>query len=182
MKYVFLDIDGVLNSDRTVMAYKRILHCGHIKAAMVAGREFNPMWDSIAVNMLRTAQETIGFKVVISSTWRKVMSLRDFHTLFDFFEWDTREVIVGTTDSGSGCRGDQIQRWLEANTDMPLGRDGSPKYKYCIIDDDSDMLPIQQASFVKVDAGDGLSFHNFRQIYDIFDHANYFNVSTTPTI
>lgn len=159
-KYLFLDIDGVLNSQRTVAAYGRLTYCGMVKKAMVMGDPPEPMWDWVAVRMLAHAQKALGFKIVLSSTWRLSMTLQDMHTLFALFDWDTSEILIGKTGNERGCRGDQIKGWLNAHAKFP--------YSYCIIDDDSDMLTEQQPFFVKTTFQNGLTFDSFTKIFEVF--------------
>lgn len=159
-RYLFLDIDGVLNSERTVHAHQRLIHAGRVKHDMLLGKGFDPLWDATAVGMLKASQFDIGFKIVISSTWRILMSLDAFHTIFDFYGWDTRDIIIDKTDREEGKRGMQVDRWLKQY--------GQPEDKYCILDDDDDMLPTQQESFVKVSYREGLSFSDIERLYTIF--------------
>lgn len=159
-KYLFLDIDGVLNSERTVAAYRRLTYAGKVKQDIECGNSPQPMWDPIAVNLLRAAQQEIGFGIIISSTWRKALSLEDFHKVFDLYGWDTRGIIVGKTGDETGTRGQQIKAWLDAHGKFP--------YNYCIIDDDSDMLESQQEFFVKTNFRNGLKFEAFVQIFEVF--------------
>jgi hypothetical protein len=159
-KYLFLDIDGVLNSERSVAAHGSLTHCGRVKHDMVMGNTPEPMWDDLAVGLLRVAQATIGFKIVISSTWRLRLSLQDFHTIFDLYGWDTREVIIGKTGDEPVVRGQQIHNWLNAHGKFP--------YHYCIVDDDSDMLATQQPFFVKTNFRNGLSYESFLRIFEVF--------------
>ena len=168
-KYLFLDIDGVLNSERSVAAYGRLTHAGRVKQNMLMGDRPETMWDDMAVRLLRVAQEAIGFKIVISSTWRKTFSLQDFHAIFDDYDWDTRDIIVGKTGDEMGCRGEQIRAWLNNHAQFP--------YHYCIIDDDNDMLDIQDPFFVKTSFKNGLSYECFLKIFEVFG-AKYVQVGT----
>lgn len=168
-KYLFLDIDGVLNSERSVAAHGRLTHAGRVKQDMLIGDRPDPMWDALAVGLLRAAQEAIGFKIVISSTWRKTFALQDFHAIFDVYGWDTREIIVGKTGDEVGCRGEQIRAWLNNYAKYP--------YHYCIIDDDGDMLEQQEPFFVQTNFKNGLSFDCFLKIFEVFG-AKYHQVGT----
>lgn len=159
-KYLFLDIDGVLNSERSVAAHGRLTHSGRVKQDLVLGIEPEPMWDEVAVKLIQTAQEQIGFKIVISSTWRKSFSLQDFHTVFDLYGWDTRSVIVGKTGDEPGIRGAQIKAWLNEQGTFP--------YHYCIVDDDSDMLEEQEPFHVHTNFRNGLNFDGFLKIFEVF--------------
>lgn len=159
-KYLFLDIDGVLNSERTVFAYDKLIYCALVKHKMVIGEPVHTYFDPIAVLLLKAAQKQIGFKIIISSTWRLSLSLNDFHTMFEEYEWDTTDVIIGKTVNENVCRGQQIKNWLNSNAEPP--------YQYVILDDSSDMLREQMGNFVKTDLRDGLSFENFKQIFKVF--------------
>lgn len=170
-RYLFLDIDGVLNSERTVAAYGKLTHAGRVKADLVRGSTPEPMFDSISVMMLAAAQRDLGFKIVISSTWRKMLNLQDFFTVFDLYGWDTRDIIIGKTGDEPGKRGMQIRDWMSNHAKLP--------YLYCIIDDDSDMLEYQLPFFVKTSFKSGISFDNFEQIYDIFGQP-YKQVGSLP--
>lgn len=160
-RYLFLDIDGVLNSEATVAAYGKITHCGRVKQDLVDGNIPEPMWNPISVVLLKAAQEALDFKIVISSTWRSALSLNDFFTIFDLYGWDTRQIIIGKTGNEAGKRGNQIKAWLDAHGKYP--------YQYCIIDDDSDMLDSQMHYFVKTAFTSGLGFEEFINLFMVFD-------------
>lgn len=159
-RYLFLDIDGVLNSERTIAAFGKLSNPGRVKANMLKGLPLDTTWDPISVNLLRTAHEALDFKIIISSAWRKSLSLRDFHVIFDDFQWDTRGIIIGKTGDGSGPRGRQIKEWLQENN--------AEHNRYCILDDDSDMLEEQMESFVKTSYKEGLNFEAFCKIFSVF--------------
>lgn len=159
-KYLFLDIDGVLNAERTVFAYKKLIHAGHIRHDILIGQPLQTFFDPIAVLLLKTAWEQIGFKIVISSTWRYSLGTLDFVAMFKEYGWDTEGIIVGRTDTAGPTRGNEIKRWLDNNGKYP--------YKYCILDDSTDMLKEQLANFVQTTAEDGFLFDNFQKMFAIF--------------
>lgn len=162
-RYLFLDIDGVLNSERTVFAYKKLVHCGHIKHQLLLGQPTNSFFDPIAVLLLKTAQEQIGFKIVISSTWRHSLNVADFVEMFREYGWDTTDIIIGKTPIDGPIRGSEIKQWLDVHAKWP--------YKYCIVDDTPDMLDEQFAFFVQTKFTDGLSFEDFKKIFAIFEES-----------
>lgn len=161
-KYLFLDIDGVLNSERTVFAFGTLTHCGRVKSDIDNGLVPEPLFDPISVALLKAAQEEIGFKIVISSTWRQMLTLPDFHAIFKLYDWDTTDIIMGRTRTGTGPRGQQIKDWLDTFGKYP--------YNYCILDDDSDMLEKQIPNFVQTKFTNGLQFEQFEKIFVTFDH------------
>lgn len=118
-KIIFLDIDGVLN-----------VHCEERD-------EFGPIFHKNFEDNLKWIIEKTSAKIVITSTWR-------FSGLNSMIEmWKHRglpgEVIGITPHIGICKRGEEIQFWMK----------NKPILNYVIIDDDTDMLPIQKNNFVK---------------------------------
>lgn len=134
MKVIFLDIDGVLNV--------------HLPERDQYGSLFHVQFEC---NLKHIIDET-NAKIVISSSWR--------HSGLSVMQemWKYRNLpgeVIGVTPSRSqhdineNCsrmpfnerleRGWEIQEWVDSN---------SPD-KYCIIDDDNDMLPHQLKFFVQ---------------------------------
>jgi hypothetical protein len=163
-KYLFLDIDGVVNSERSVVDIGKLVNAGRVKQDIAAGKTPDPGWCKESIRCLRAAQEAIGFKIVMSSTWRFSLSVRDFHVAFDQYGWDTRGIIIGKTDEDAGCRGDQIKRWLNTHGKFP--------YHYCIVDDSSDMLDNQMPFFVRTTFTHGLTEQGFEKILEVFGCKN----------
>lgn len=128
MKVIFLDIDGVLNSTETQPVEERgLMYSIH-----------RPL-----VLRLNRIVEATGAKIVLSSTWRLA---DDWHKTM--LEAGIADVFLGRTislqkerfESGiTGAefmeRGKEIQEWLDGHPDVD---------RYCILDDDSDMLPHQK--------------------------------------
>lgn len=121
MKVLFLDIDGVVNCRGTTQRFKGMLGIDPFLAAKV-----------------KLIIEKTGCKVVLSSTWRNWPEGRRHvrKMVCDF--------IDQTGIAESHFRGDEVQMWLNANTD---------KYgisEYAILDDDHDFdddQPLFSTSF-----------------------------------
>jgi hypothetical protein len=159
-KIIFLDIDGVLNSEK---AYLRG-DCKYVEWEWEDGtkenhQSFCPV-SKLYINHLIKITEA---KVVISSTWR--------HSGLDFMKkiWEVEEMageIIGITPSFRGDvdgytmpRGCEIEKWLSdkgfihINWSVEKQQDIVEKSgieNYIIIDDDSDMLYSQRNHFVHV--------------------------------
>lgn len=161
-KYLFLDIDGVLNSERSIGDIGKLVHAGRFKRDLTLNGQADPGWCESSIRYLRKAQEAVGFKIVISSTWRFTLPVRDFHLAFDYYGWDTRDIIIGKTDEDAGCRGDQIKRWLDNHGKFP--------FSYCILDDSTDMLDKQMPFFVRTNFTVGLEESEYKDILSAFDH------------
>lgn len=166
MKVIFLDIDGVLNSQ--LWYSKR--------------RNFNPTeidthypfyeFDPDLVNNLNRIVENTGAKIVVSSTWRKGRSVDELQTLLDSVGFIGE--VIGKTKSFSiydgnkyesaprGCeiasylREEKFQRINWSKEEQQKYIDLSNIKNYIILDDDSDMLYSQREHFVHTPNNSGL--------------------------
>ena len=162
MKVIFLDIDGVINSHDNIWARTALW-----KDLGVPSRdEYGHLFDERCVMLLEWIISKTGCKIVISSTWRK-SGLLAMERM-----WKDRGLpgeVVGVTLSyplkhvvdkypnEDGDRGYEIQDWIDRN---------KPE-RYCIIDDDSDMLSHQ--SFVQTDHISGLTFKKAKEVIKILN-------------
>lgn len=139
MKIIFLDIDGVLNSE--IFAIKR------------KGHDIEQFCPTTVVNLNSITNKTDAV-IVISSTWRKGKSLKRLAALLKK-NHVTGKVISSTPIlhfekyNNSPPRGCEIAKWLKDNNEEDC--------RYVILDDDTDMLLSQQASFFHCDPYCGLS-------------------------
>lgn len=134
MKVLFLDIDGVLNSHRSAIAF----------GAMPWSHELpdTGKFDHVAVGMIRGIAEASGTSIVLSSSWRTSSNWESIATAL-------RLPIVDRTPQMLGPRGKEIAAWLAAHPEVQ---------SYAIVDDDADMLPEQLPHFVRTDMTEGLTF------------------------
>lgn len=160
MKVIFLDIDGVLNStdymNATHVNYRENVNAGYIKYPIPEdcfirdkyGVKFDPrcvMW----LNALIVATKA---KIIISSTWRLggEQLMRKM--------WINRSLpgeVIGITPTNTySTRGEEIRHVVNALPRLT---------KYCIIDDDNDMLEEQQLNFVKTSNKYGLNLESYKQ-------------------
>lgn len=151
MKVIFLDIDGVLNSFRTAVAYNGYGHLGSKEHKC----------DPVAIAMLQRLCKETNAKVVISSTWRIGGAYEDFAFL--------GVPVIDTTPVLSNCiRGDEIYHWVEITNSTSEDK----VTHYIILDDDSDMLESQMLNFIKVDHNVGFSFDNYQNALKILGVEN----------
>ena len=137
-KYIFLDFDGVINTQ-------------------------NDMFDKNAVANLRRLLVRTDAKVVISSTWR-LQGMEYIQQLWQ--EYHLPGEVIGLTPSCNsisfsnvdgleewqglhGCKGLEIAEWLRLNAKEP--------YQYIILDDEEDFLLSQREHLVKVEGSNGLN-------------------------
>jgi hypothetical protein len=156
VRIIFLDIDGVLNSE---LYYKseRTKPDGEVLIDPRDAWRCNDI-DPLSVSYLNEIIDKTGAKVVISSTWRHlgieklqfILGNRGF----------TGEIIGLTPRGCEGCvRGNEILGWVRSNKPL-IGDDYHDFNSYVILDDDSDMLYWQRNNFILVDGYVGLTPSN----------------------
>lgn len=148
MKTIFLDVDGVLNSQQDSVSNN------------VRGTFDYEGLSRIGIGLLRLLCKLTGAKIVVSSTWRSD-GKEAIMGAFEVCGWRgilMNKVIVGTTPSLPGVRGLEIQEWLESTPSCD---------SYVILDDDSDMLESQQDHFVHTDNVIGFTLYDMVKAMDI---------------
>ena len=131
-KYIFLDIDGVLNGQHSINE--------------------TPLY-SFYLNNLKELINKTNAKIILSSSWRNFLHKENNKyvpnkeggygdKLIKAFDELNLE-IHDTTELGysKNKRGFQIKEWLDNYADK--------EYKYIILDDDEDMLTEQFEYFIK---------------------------------
>lgn len=157
MRIIFLDIDGVINNtDWMEDLYKmgKKLTGGNGSKKSFYGEMLNPEMIENLNYLVRTTEA----KVVISSTWRHGMEVKDIQEMFA--EKGFKGEIIDFTPClrGQDClRGNEILRWVKDNEQLLGVRSYSNFNEYVILDDDSDMLYWQKDNFICVDGGPGLT-------------------------
>lgn len=131
-KYIFLDVDGVLNGNHSISKYQ--------------------LFPNYLNNLKILVNETKAM-IVLSSSWRNFFHKENDKLVANFPDKRgdllLKELsklnleIFDTTKLGysSTVRGEEIKEWLDIN---------APKnYKYIILDDDNDMLEEQLNNFIQ---------------------------------
>ena len=131
MKVVFLDVDGVLNSEDDLMVFRE--KNGITGCIMYAEVEDRPL------KLLKEIIDKTAAKIVVSSSWRIGCERSGRESIFGDKLYKRLEKrlhdycleIYDITPSLSGDiqRGDEIREWLSKN----------PVETFIILDDDSDM-------------------------------------------
>ena len=113
--YIFLDIDGPLNTGRN---------------DFLAPERYGHHFDNDAVGNLRDIIDQTGAKIVISSSWRH-MGLSRIQEIWR--EWNLPGEVIGCTPGEWGAseafdtRGQEIRQWLDDNAIEP--------FNFVVIDD-----------------------------------------------
>jgi hypothetical protein len=155
MKFIFLDIDGVLNSTTDFLEVK---YYGHPN---------NSNGEVIAPGKLALLEEIIkqtDAKIVLSSTWREIFSIKEIHEMFAARGFTLPiNVFAGKTDSSGFSldgtrelygRSTRIQEWMDYK-----GRNIVDAY--VIIDDMEEryLEDLHKGHIVTTDFHDGLNFY-----------------------
>lgn len=140
-RLIFLDIDGVLNSQEWFEKRKKLKPDSSV-------REFymNDL-DPEAVARFKMLVMDVNAEVVLSSTWRLY---EDRAKLVDEVVCD---ILSSTEECTSRIRGAEIQMWIHKNIKL----DDREHLRYAIIDDDSDMLLWQKDDFFQTSFLHGLT-------------------------
>ena len=162
MKVLFLDIDGVLNSENW-FGYR--LYC--IKNNMFnevinfvntnderIKYKLSMIDDRAIANLNRIIEET-GCKVVLSSSWRSCVeaenTLTEYLLKLKGFKYELYDVTPRLWfNDFSIRRGEEIQSWMDKESEK------NEIESFVILDDDSDMLPEQMNNFIQIDGQVGL--------------------------
>ena len=136
---IFLDIDGVLNSQRSCAALGGFPY-------PLSPQNWH-LFDPVAVGLLRRVVQKTGAVCVLSSSWRGLLD--DLEPLASTIGVPIIDKTRSTV--GRERRGDQIRDWLGANPEVAV---------WAILDDDRDMLDDQKDRFIHVGFRDGLSYQD----------------------
>jgi hypothetical protein len=172
MKVIFLDIDGVLNSQDWYVYRRDAVEMDSINA-QYPFYEFDPR----AVERLNRIIRETECKIVVSSSWRSGETIESLQKLFD--QVGIIGEVIGLTphlwctkpyedmDGYRMPRGCEIDWWLDNHGDFQrinwskeeqIKYEGKSKVKnYIILDDDSDMLYGQREHFIKTPNPTGLT-------------------------
>lgn len=150
MKVLFLDIDGIINSeDYAVYRYT------------TKKFDLDHFVDERAVAFLNYIIDETGARIVLSSSWRGSYEeteerLKKAGFKYDFFD--------KTPYHPSRHRGTEIQEWIDKYEETH-----EPLESYVIIDDDNDMLESQENNFVQCNFVHGLTSHDCYKAINILN-------------
>lgn len=154
MKIVFLDIDGVLCTHRSHMAFKGP------KSA------FMQHLDPVGVKLVESLCEESGAEIVISSTWSEFHDMQSMLAIlmnagFSFPNFHNNWKTIKSHKYSH--RGEEIAQWMKMH--------GKPDH-YVIIDDDDRLLDSQKEFWVQTTMNDGLTYEGYKKALKILLEVN----------
>lgn len=153
MKYLFLDIDGVLNSKEWFKTHKSDENVVNY---------FDPQCVSRVLRIL----EKTNARLVISSSWRIDSELPAWFRVVGFGEtsFDTTPYFYSredlTHDQICHLRGYEISRYI---------REHEEPESYCILDDDDDFMDSQKENFIQTSYLVGLTDEDMEKAINILN-------------
>ena len=152
MKIIFLDIDGVLNTEKYIME--------RFNQHLSIHDENNvSLFDPEMIEKLNKIINETGAKIVISSCWRILYTLEELRNI-----WIEREIlgeIIDRTPITSMIRGKEVEYWLN--------KYGDKVDSYVILDDDTDFLSSQFRNLVVTSWKDGMSDEHVKKAISILN-------------
>ena len=147
MIIIFLDIDGVMNSETY---YK------FVNTKQKSFSRFNP----ISVNIVTKLVKEFEAKIVISSLWRFAMKKElsqelKKSNLVNYLHNDWSTPIIQP-----GHRGKEIKLWLDSHPDIT---------DFLILDDDEDILPEHSSRHIKTTLLEGLQEEHYFRAREILE-------------
>lgn len=164
-KILFLDLDGVLNSERSFLsgAYRTEEYSKQNPDDPYYLKITTCTIDPVACGMVNRLCRELDVKIVISSTHRmhftdgpeKLNQIKNYFNSLGV----NGEFIIGYTLRLHTIRGQEIDEWLKRHPNVS---------HYAILDDSSDMLESQMENFVRCNLEDGMSARNYRDLTRLF--------------
>ena len=158
MRVIFLDVDGVLNSEA---------HAKYCHENPKFIEEGGSIWvDPYPVFYILQLIDEMDLKLVISSSWRTwdlESTIKEFNRYRSLCK--LTPYIVGITPRNMDDRiwedrGEEIQQYLDSHQEID---------NYCIVDDDNDMLESQMGHFVRTNPEYGLTVYDCDKIREIIN-------------
>lgn len=169
MKYIFLDIDGVLNSSEYVMSMPYLLETAGMSDAEVMLIAHHTHLDPLAIKILNDLVKRSGAEVILSSTWRGKYSPAEMTKMLkdrggEFEIKDSTPILFGKINSNRLPRGKEIVAFLQRLEVQPES--------LVILDDHDDMLhlkPLLVQTNIKV----GLTTDDVEKALEILNGDKY---------
>lgn len=154
MKILFLDFDGVLNSQASFILERRMRK----KDPTIEHGVGSTLCHICTSNLQYIIEKTPDLKIVISSSWRRGNTLDELKEILASYGVDSSIVIDVTPytfdDIEGNYRGNDIKAWLEKHHEVT---------QFVILDDDSDMEPFM-SNLVQTSWNTGLTYDHVMKV------------------
>ena len=160
MKYIFIDFDGVLNTEK----HQAFLRSNGMKTC----DSYGPIFDPEAVESLRSiVSQVTDCRIVIISSWKfegeyRMFQLWKDRSLPGILEGITPTLIPQTLDDLYAGKGREIKSWLLLH----------PSDDFVILDDVPDFLPEQAAHYIEINPRIGLTMTDVEKAINILNATN----------
>lgn len=168
-KLIFLDIDGVMNSERFFKDVWKISNIPEVKKKMPHFRCFcSEMFGYDAIYYIDKLCKETDARIVISSTWRLGYSVPQLGRIF-LHNGSNSDFVVGKTgrrhfiNGQVSFRDEEILTYLEEN----YTKEEYDKLKYVVIDDDTYDLRRVENHLITVDNKVGFTKKDYNKAYKI---------------
>lgn len=149
-KIIFLDVDGVLNSEETGFG-------GFFPMDKKIDKS-DTKWGDVLVNRVRRIVEATGADIVISSTWRRYFDIPKFKEMFALYGWDKVPIVDMTPKLHQG-RGIEVNAWLNKHI----------VDRYLILDDVDQFLIDQKPFYVQTSIMTGITENDVKRAINILN-------------
>lgn len=152
MKLIFLDVDGVLNSEEYIV--KEHDRLGHEAYTQIYLRQGGIPFDPKCLRFLRYIIDKTNALICVSSTWRLS---EDQRKRLNMVLGNYADRIIGyTVHLGvEKARGQEIEQFLNSLKEIKC-----PLENYIILDDDNDMLEDQMKHLILTNYKTGLTMED----------------------
>lgn len=151
LKYIFLDFDGVLNTEQ------------HQARLTIEGQptkdEYGPLFDPTAVARLAEIVEATKAEIIVISSWGEILGKDRVIEM-----WEKRGLpgelrVVFVPDEKCNSKAQWIEECIDQKIFLP----------YIIFDDESQFLPEQEKHFMKVNPVTGISKENVERAIELLN-------------
>lgn len=166
MRVIFLDCDGVLNSNQFFQQDKEPIPATSNSMKFGVGQ-----LDPKGLALIDKLVDATDAKIVISSSWRHIWSFQEIAEMFGDAGFKNQHAIIDQTGtSKNGHRGAEIKEWLDLDRERAaLGEEQTTSY--VIIDDDTDFDTDQMQFFVRTNQQTGIKPKDVQKAISILNRA-----------
>ena len=168
-KLIFLDIDGVMNSEKSFKDLYKVSKIPEVKKLIPHLRCFcSDIFGYDAVYYIDKLCKETGARIVISSTWRLGYTVKQLGRIF-LYNGTNSDFVIGKTGrrhfiNGSvSFRDEEILTYIEEN----YTKEEYKKLRYVVIDDDTYDLKRVESYLVNTDNKVGFTKKDYQKAYDI---------------